>query len=246
VPTPRIRERPARKRSSVQVETSPLAWALAMLRQKPTHGLATIWRIVFFAVVGSFAGTLLDAAHVWTGTAGYTNVAILPVLNVAWYVPLEFAAAGVTVGMLRPELDEELHRRRSDLPEWTILLGMVHLVVVWASSGLLGVAGLDNLSIAALLLVVAVINWISVDRSPQGVIAALIAAVVGVLVESAATRTGTYHYTRPDFLGVPMWLPSLYLTGCISVGNLGRHMKYSWDRPTGEPEDETTPDAEAA
>jgi hypothetical protein len=219
-----------------------------MLRRKPVYGLSILWRMLFFAVLGATMGTVLDALHVWSGTAGYRGVALLPFLNVAWYVPLEFAVAGTVVGLLRPELDEELNRRRSDLPEWKVVLSMVYLVVVWASSGLLGKAGLENDAIGALLLAVAVVNWITFDRTPQGAFAALLTAMLGVMVEAGVALTGTYYYTHPDIFGVPAWLPALYLTACVSVGNLGRYMKYSWDRPPDEPEEEeaVTPQAKAA
>lgn len=208
-----------------------------MLRRKPVYGLATHWRLLFFAVLGATMGTLLDALHVYNGAAGYSGVRMLPVLNVAWYVPFEFATAGVVVGMLRPELDEELRRKRSDLPGWKVLLGMLILAAVWAASGLLGRAGLSNEATTAILLPISILTWWLFDRTPQGTVAALLTALVGILVESALVHTETYHYTRPDFLGVPMWLPNLYLTACIAVGNLGRFLKYSWDRPSREPED---------
>lgn len=223
-----------------------MAWALAMLQHKPVHGLATHWRLIFFAIVGATMGTLLDAVHVWTGTAGYRGVAMVPVLNVAWYVPPEFAVAGMVVGMLRPELDEELSRPRSDLPGWQVLAGMLFLCAVWGSSGLLGRAGLSNTQITAILTPTAAAGWVAFDRTRQGVIAAILTAVVGVGVESALVQTGTYYYTRPDFLGVPSWLPSVYLTACGAVGNLGRFLKYSWDRPPGEQDAPEAPRGEAA
>lgn len=213
------------------MERSPVVWALAMLRTKPVHGLATLWRVLFFLVLGAIVGTALDALHVWSGASRYSDVPLMPVLNVAWYVPPEFAIAGVTVGLLRPELDEELNRPRSDLPAWQVAGGMALLAVVWAASGLLGKWGLSNVQITALLLPAGAAGWFVFDRTRQGVIAALLTAAIGVLVESALTWTGTYAYTRPDFLGVPMWLPTLYITACGAVGNFGRFLKYSWDLP---------------
>lgn len=230
-PAPEPDERPTRKRRTV--EKSFVAWLLATLRRKPVHGLATPWRLIFFAVLGTTVGTLLDAVHVWTKTAGYAGVAKVPVLEVAWYVPPEFALAGVVVGMLRPEFDEELRRKRSDLPAWKVLAGMVLLVVVWGASALFGLWGMGNVTITAVLLPVGAAGWYAFDRTKQGVIAALLTALLGVGVESALTYTGSYYYTRPDFIGVPVWLPVVYVTACGAVGNLGRFLKYTWDKPPG-------------
>lgn len=203
-----------------------------MLRKKPTRGLRADRRLLFFAALGAIVGTCLDALHVWNKTAGYENVWTFPVLDVAWYVPLEFTAAGIIVGMLRPELDEELQRKRSDLPTAQVISGLVCLVVAWAGSGVLTRARIDNTLIAGALTTVAVGAWALLDKTWQGAVAALITAAIGVGVESGLVLwTGTYHYTVPDLFGaVPVWLPALYLIACVAVGNLGRFMKYSWDQ----------------
>jgi len=202
-----------------------------MLRKKPTDGLRADRRILFFALLGAVMGTCLDALHVLNETALYENVWKIPVLEVAWYVPLEFTAAGVVVGMLRPELDEELRRKRSDLAAVLVLAGFVWLVVAWAGSGLLTRAKVDNALIASLLSVIAVGTWAIFDKSWQGVVSAAITAAIGVGVEAALVSwSRTYRYTVPDLFGVvPVWLPPLYMIASVAVGNLGRFMKYSWD-----------------
>jgi hypothetical protein len=229
VPDPNPSKRPTGQRRPE--ERSLIAWLLAMVQYKPTHGLATHWRLIFFAILGTVMGTLLDALNVATGTAGYRGVALVPYLGVAWYVPPEFGVAGMVVGMLRPELDEELSRPRSYLPGWKVFAGMVWFAALWASTGLLTSGGLSNFTMTLLLLPAGFLGWLLFDRTWQGLTTALLTAAVGVGVESALTRTGTYYYTRPDFLGVPMWLPAVYVTACGAVGNLGRYMKYSWDLP---------------
>lgn len=207
-----------------------------MARRKPRGGLRADRRLLFFALLGAVMGTALDALHVANETAGYEHVWLFPVLNVAWYVPLEFTVAGMVVGMLRPELDEELQRKRSDLPIAHSLWGLVCLVIAWAGSGLLTRARVENTLIAGGLAVIAVGAWALLDKTWQGAVAAFITAAIGVGVETGLVLwTGTYHYTVPDLFGaVPVWLPALYLTACIAVGNLGRFMKYSWDSLASE------------
>src|SRR5262245_57099325 len=106
-----------------------LVWAIAMVHRKPVHGLRLKNRALLLSILGLTAGTLLASLHVWNLTAAYTSVAKIPYLDVAWYVPVEFAIAGLAVGLLRPELDEELHRKRSDLPARQVILGLVILVI---------------------------------------------------------------------------------------------------------------------
>lgn len=40
---------------------------------------------------------------------------------------------------------------------------------------------------------------------------ALLVAVGGTLFEAALSSTGAFHYRAPDLLGVPRWLPGIYL-----------------------------------
>lgn len=218
-----------RKRPPRASETSLLAWAWKMLHHKPRLGLRTDSRILFFVLLGGIAGTLLDALHVWNLTARYDNVWRIPYLNVAWYVPFEFTAAGVIVGMLRPELDEEMSRKRSDLSRGRVLFGVGCFFVAWAGSGLLTRAGVPDGYITLGLGTTAVGVWALSDRTWQGVAAAVLTAFLGVTVEAMLVWQGTYYYTNPSLFGVPMWLPLLYLTACVAIGNLGRFLKYSWD-----------------
>ncbi|MEZ4312398.1 MAG: hypothetical protein R3F14_30580 [Polyangiaceae bacterium] len=177
-------------------------------------------------------GTLLDALHVFNGVAYYSNWRLIPVLKVATYVPGEFALAGVVVGMLRPELDEELDRPGSRIGLGRVIAGMLALVVVWGGSGVLMRLGLSNAAICGILTPLAGLIWFALDPTRQAAVAAILTAVIGVIVESILVVTGTYDYTRPDLFGlVPVWLPSLYLTACIAIGNLGWYLKYSWVKP---------------
>ncbi|MBK8255395.1 MAG: hypothetical protein IPK82_22390 [Polyangiaceae bacterium] len=221
--------RPTKK--TAILERSLWTWLSAAIRRKPSGGLPLTIRAPFFALLGATMGTLLDSLHVLNGVAGYKNTTLIPIIKVAWWVPLEFATAGMVVGLLRPEFDEEFNRKRSDLPGWVVLAGMVSLVVVWGGSGLLSKAGLSNWAIAGILTPTAVVIWSLFDRTYPGAIAAVITAVIGVVVESGLVYSETYFYTKPDiFSAVPVWLPSLYLTACVAVGNLGRYLKYSWDK----------------
>src|SRR5262249_15524177 len=152
-----------------------------------------------FASLGITMGTLLDALHVRSSTAAYTNVAKIGLVDVAWYVPIELDFTSLAVGLLRPELDEELHRKRSEPPVWQVVLGLVVLAVAWAGSGMLTREHVPNSVITMILTVIAIGAWAGLDRTREGIVAALITAGLGVGAESAISHTGTYHYTHPDF-----------------------------------------------
>ena len=225
-------------------ETSFRRWLGRVRRKEPGLGLRYDQRALFFAVLGLVMGTTFDALHVCTGTAGYEHTALIPFLEVAWYVPLEFTCAGLLVGLARPEIDEEMQRKLSALSAKSVLLGLVSFAIAWGASGALTPLCWDgdgvprctsnpNMVLLGMLLVFAGVTWVIFDRTWQGVVMAILMGSVGVIVESGIVNlTGTYHYAHPDSLGVPMWLPTLYIMAGGALGNLGRFLK----SPTGDDE----------
>ncbi len=100
------------------------------------------------------------------------------------------------------------------------------MVVLWIGSGLIpasnGVIALVLAAGAALLL------W-AFDRTWQGVVLAVGTGLGGVVVEATLVRVGLFHHTRPDVLGLPVWLPFVYFGGSVAIGNLARY----WARVEG-------------
>lgn len=218
--------------ASERARGSLLDRGLARLLRRPPGGLPLYKRLLLSALLGLTMGTLFDALHVWNDVASYRNTPRLPLLDVAWYVPFEFALAGLIVGTLRPELDEELDRQPAPLSRAAVAWGIAMFSLAWWGSGALAKQGVPPPAIANVLTLLGVGVWAALDGTRQGAIAAGITAVLGVLVEAAIVAHGTYSYTSPDVLGVvPQWLPSLYVTACVAIGNLGRYMKYSWSPP---------------
>lgn len=51
------------------------------------------------------------------------------------------------------------------------------------------------------------------ERRGELIAASLLLALAGTLIEALVASTGFFAYARPDLLGVPIWLPGLYLVG---------------------------------
>ena len=49
---------------------------------------------------------------------------------------------------------------------------------------------------------------------------ALVAGIAGPAVEAVVHATGAFHYTEPDFLGIPVWLPVLWANGGLAIRRL--------------------------
>ena len=128
-------------------------------------------------------------------------------------------------------------------PSWPAVLLCIALFVIqyWTSGQLQAAlwAGGDNgLSLSsgggggstwpledAALLVWALAMWGALDATPQGAFMAALTAACGPAVEIALINgLHLYHYTAPQLLGVPTWIPWVYAAGGPAVGGLGRRV----------------------
>jgi hypothetical protein len=76
-----------------------------------------------------------------------------------------------------------------------------------------------------LLFTYAMLHWLIFDKTPQGFGMAALTAVCGPAVEMLLINVlGLYHYSHPEVLGVPTWIPWVYFCGGPAVGNLGRRV----------------------
>jgi hypothetical protein len=160
--------------------------------------------------LGATLGPALDAIHSHFGALSYTH----PVFaKAAWWVPLLFSGAYAS-GIARPLLA----RGEPPPPAWKAALGMgLFIVAYWLS-----VAPWTSAVRSAVLGVIFVAGWWNCDRTPAGVITAAVAAIVGPAVESVLVNAGTFVHHEVFMLGVPAWLPFLYLTAAVGLGSLAR------------------------
>jgi hypothetical protein len=64
--------------------------------------------------------------------------------------------------------------------------------------------------------------WLMVDGSVQGAALAVLNAVAGCTTEIVLTHVGAFRHLQPDALGIPVWLPALYLAAGPALGQLAR------------------------
>ena len=158
---------------------------------------------VFVFFLGAVVGTLLDQIHVRSGVLAYAH----PVLfgQAAW-VPVVFGSGGLLLVNGQRFLlvlaggDGEPAARSLATPA-LLFVGAYLLTGLGAERPLL-----------VLGLLVAV--WVArLARAPGRDLALAGAAFAlgGPLYEAMLSATGAFAYRRPGALGVPCWLPALYL-----------------------------------
>jgi hypothetical protein len=158
---------------------------------------------------GGVVATTGDHLHVVYRVLSYPHPALFQ--QGLWVLPL---FAGATAAMLA---GSELVRRRLDGEAVATSLGEAVLAtgaffVAYAFTAV--AAELPTFVLAVLL-----VTWLLRVRSMARwvVVYALVTAVCGVGFEAGLSRLGGFAYVRPDGLGVPRWLPGLYLHAALAA-----------------------------
>ncbi|MBI5497123.1 MAG: DUF2878 family protein [Deltaproteobacteria bacterium] len=174
---------------------------------------------VIWAVLGCGLGTALDALHAYNGVLSYPHVAFG---LQDWWVPPEFALAGVAMGLGHRFIAVRLGGRPvpSAAPV-EVLVGAAVFVAVYAASGWVQDTALAY-GVACVVAFMGLAWWTPRDARPALLWHALGAAVMGPVVEATLSGLGLFRYHRPDVLGVPAWLPAIYLHAAVATAALDR------------------------
>lgn len=168
--------------------------------------------VLALVLLGATVGSFLDGFHSWSGTTVYPS----PVFwKMAWWTPLLFGVAYAGLG-------SPLLRAREPVPSppgSRALAGFVGFAALYFASGFLPAPNVVKL---ALLLAGAGVAWALVDRSRAAMIAGAVAAVVGPATEITLVGLDAFSYVHPDFAGIAMWLPALYLLSGPAGGPFAR------------------------
>lgn len=171
----------------------------------PWPGLARLF--VFGATVGSF----LDAFHTHGGATLYPHPVFFAM---AWWTPPLFGAAYVLLALTYRQNEP---RPRVPIPTGRAALGFVFFAGLYFASGFLPPA--NGVKLAVLLLGAGLL-FAFVDRSRAALVTGALSALLGPAFEVVLVRAGVFLHLQPDFLGIPMWLPALYLASGPGVGGL--------------------------
>jgi hypothetical protein len=154
----------------------------------------------------------------------------------AWWTPLLFGASvgiGGPIYAVGVRLIAGSRPRRPPPPVRDLAVGFAIFGVLYFGSGYLPASNGVKL---AILLCGAVVLFGWLDRTGAGAIMTLVTAVTGPLVEITLVHLGTFVHLQPDFAGIPMWLPGLYLCAGPTLGQIARRVLEPdlGERPTAE------------
>lgn len=178
------------------------------------------WISIFLG--SAVLGSLGDSAHVHAQVDGYPSFhPLIPILNVPYWVPLEFGFAGFLIAWLQPKIDRMLGRPPRETTKRKKWLAIGGFFVLYLASAFMPLATPGPKD--AFMAIGGLAVWKLCDGKIGGIADAVLCAVVGCLVEIVLVKLGVFFY-YPGFsqlAGVPSWLPWLYLAASVAGGSLG-------------------------
>uniref|UniRef100_A0A8D2P038 Insulin-induced gene protein n=1 Tax=Zosterops lateralis melanops TaxID=1220523 RepID=A0A8D2P038_ZOSLA len=79
----------------------------------------------------------------------------------------------------------------------------------------------NNVQLSLTLAALSLGLWWTFDRSRSGLGLGITIAFVATLITQFLVYNGVYQYTSPDFLYIRSWLPCIFFSGGVTVGNIG-------------------------
>jgi hypothetical protein len=195
-------------------------------------------------ISGSIVGQLIDNAYPISGALHYHDPKlILPffgvVLEFVWWIPILYGTAGTIIVVLITLLSK-LFNRQSDSfldkwirrkprggynPSWVFTISSILVFVVQWFLGCQLSNFISNSWLFAVLVLWGLLIWWIFDGTDAGLVLCIITAILGPLLEMTLINVfGLYHYTNPDYFGVPLWFIGHYIGG--TPGNMNLARKY--------------------
>ncbi|NXR67875.1 INSI1 protein, partial [Rhadina sibilatrix] len=180
-----------------------------------------VQRSVVLFVVGAFMALVLNLLQIQRNVTLFPDEVISTLFSSAWWVP---PCCGTAAGeSLTSTSDfwffphslvaEEMRNRMSADLKRTVL-NIFFQKLDFANNVQL------SLTLAALSLGL----WWTFDRSRSGLGLGITIAFVATLITQFLVYNGVYQYTSPDFLYIRSWLPCIFFSGGVTVGNIGRQL----------------------
>ncbi|KAJ7422063.1 Insulin-induced protein 1 protein [Pitangus sulphuratus] len=201
-----------------------------------------VQRSVVLFVVGAFMALVLNLLQIQRNVTLFPDEVISTLFSSAWWVPPCCGTAAAVVGLLYPCIDSHLGEPHKFKREWAsvmrciaVFVGINHASACQQQE----VCGLqrivlniffqkldfaNNVQLSLTLAALSLGLWWTFDRSRSGLGLGITIAFVATLITQFLVYNGVYQYTSPDFLYIRSWLPCIFFSGGVTVGNIGRQL----------------------
>ncbi|XP_003792071.1 insulin-induced gene 1 protein [Otolemur garnettii] len=192
-------------------------------------GRASSWhhhlvqRSLVLFLVGVVLALVLNLLQIQRNVTLFPEEVIATVFSSAWWVPPCCGTAAAVVGVLYPCIDSHLGEPHKFKREWASVMRCIAVFVgINHASAKLDFA--NNVQLSLTLAALSLGLWWTFDRSRSGLGLGITIAFLATLITQFLVYNGVYQYTSPDFLYIRSWLPCIFFSGGVTVGNIGRQL----------------------
>ncbi|NXD19309.1 INSI1 protein, partial [Spelaeornis formosus] len=192
-----------------------------------------VQRSVVLFVVGAFMALVLNLLQIQRNVTLFPDEVISTLFSSAWWVPpCCGTAAGERGGgaecVTRARGNPALHHTASDATagSWKDALPALspHFKRTVLNIFFQKLDFANNVQLSLTLAALSLGLWWTFDRSRSGLGLGITIAFVATLITQFLVYNGVYQYTSPDFLYIRSWLPCIFFSGGVTVGNIGRQL----------------------
>ncbi|XP_077159488.1 insulin-induced gene 1 protein [Paroedura picta] len=214
---------------SSSVSSSPVTF-MAHRVQKPSGSSSSLnlsrdvlQRSLVLFFVGTFLALVLNLLQIQRNVTLFPEEVMSTIFSSAWWVPPCCGTAAAVVGLLYPCIDSHLGEPHKFKREWASVMRCIAVFVgINHASAKLDFA--NNIQLSLTLAVLSLGLWWTFDRSRSGLGLGITIAFLATLITQFLVYNGVYQYTSPDFLYIRSWLPCIFFSGGVTVGNIGRQL----------------------
>ncbi|KAL6489727.1 hypothetical protein MHYP_G00000720 [Metynnis hypsauchen] len=211
----------SRAREVMSVVAGAVSQALGSLRRLHSAGL--VRRGVVLFTVGVFLALVLYLLQIKRNVVLFPEEVLGTLLSSSWWIPLSCGTAAAVVGLLYPCLDSHLGEPHKFKREWASVMRCIAVFVgINHASAKLDFA--NNMQLSLTLAALSLGLWWTFDRSRSGFGLGLTTALLATLIAQLLVYNGIYQYTSPEVRSVRSWLPCIFFSGGVTVGNIGRQL----------------------
>ncbi|XP_077978013.1 insulin-induced gene 2 protein-like [Glandiceps talaboti] len=189
----------------------------------PRSTTRVVGRGIVLFIVGVVFALVLNLLQVQRNVTLFPPEVLASVFSSAWWVPPCCGTAAALIGLLYPCLDDKWGEPRKVNHEWSSVMRCV-AVFVGINHASAKIDFANNLQFSLTLAAMSIGLWWLFDRSRSGFGLGIGIAVLATFVTQLLVYNGVYRYTEPDFLYVRSWLPCIFFSGGVTIGNIGRQL----------------------
>ncbi|XP_060638574.1 insulin-induced gene 1 protein [Anolis sagrei] len=209
---------------STSVSSSPLTLVSRSSRSSNLNlSKDVVQRSLVLFTVGTFLALVLNLLQIQRNVTLFPEEVIDTIFSSAWWVPPCCGTAAAVIGLLYPCIDSHLGEPHKFKREWASVMRCIAVFVgINHASAKLDFA--NNVQLSLTLAALSLGLWWTFDRSRSGLGLGITIAFVATLITQFLVYNGVYQYTSPDFLYIRSWLPCIFFSGGVTVGNIGRQL----------------------